>query len=738
MKKLFLLILLAIGFANANAVVITISQARTMATGTTVTVRGIVSNGAEFGGSLRYMQDGTAGIGAYSTTLSSVNRGDSIEVTGTISPYNNLMEIAVTSFTVITTGNSPHAPIVLTMINGYAEQYEGQLVRFNAASFVSTGTFGASSANYNVMDGTLASAQYRVNAASNIASTPIPTGSVSLVGIMGQYTTTYQLLPRDLNDIILPGNPPVFTSALIQSNLTTSSFDIDFTTQNPGSTIIQYGLTPALGSVVSSATLTTNHHITVNGLVNGQCYYVRGVSVSSTNDTSYSGKQVMADVSISSQSIKVYFDKPVNTTVAHGTNATYLNAIAPDTLIAYMNRAKFTMDISIYNMDNINGVVSAINAAYNRGVTVRVIGDGANMNTTAWNSLTIPAANKWLSPTSAAYGICHNKFMIIDANSNNANDCVLWTGSMNWTDDQMKLDANNIIIFQDQSIARAYEIEFNEMFVQHLFGPDKFTANGDNTAHEFVIGGNRVQLFFSPTDDPDSRIKAAAATVNHDLELALYVFTRNNIAYLIHDSISAKGAFAGAILEDTTNGTTVYNSISGVMPGSIFIDGHSWLMHNKFMLVDANDPSSDPMVLTGSHNWSTSAQFSNDENTVIVHSADIANQYYQAWTQLYTDDGGTLLPTWLGVETNDNMMMSNVYPNPANDLVNVYFSLNSAAQGSLNIYNINGQLVQSVNGQFNAGMNLQQLDIRSLSAGIYMLQLTAGSKTKTMKIVVGE
>lgn len=723
-----------------QAQLITIAAARNSSTGTVVTVRGIVSNGSEFGGSLRYMQDGTAGIGAYSTTLSNVNRGDSIEVTGTISPYNNLMEIAVTSFTVITTGNTPHAPIVLTMINGYAEQYEGQLVRFNSSSFVSTGTFGASSANYNVQDATLASGQYRVNAASNIAGTPIPTSTVDLVGIMGQYTTSYQLLPRDLNDIIFPGNPPVFTSPLMQSNLTTTGFTVSFTTQSSGNSVIYYGLTPALGQSASSGSLVTYHSVNLTGLTPGQVYYVKGMSISATNDTSWSALQVMADISLSSQSINAYFNRPVNTTVAHGSNAVYLNNLCDDTLIAYMNRAKFTMDICIYNMDNINGIVSAINAAANRGVVVRIIGDGANMNSSAWSALTLSAANKKLSPTSAAYGICHNKFMIIDANSSNPNDCVLWTGSMNWTDDQIKLDANNVIIFQDQSIARAYEIEFNEMFQQNLFGPDKFVANGDNTAHEFVIGGNRVQLFFSPTDDPDSRIKATAATVNHDLELALYVFTRSNIAYLIDDSLTATSAWGGAVLEDTTNGSTVYNSIAPDMTGSIFLDNHSWLMHNKYMLVDANDDTSDPLVLTGSHNWSTSAQFSNDENTVIVHSATIANQYYQNWVQLYFDEGGSVLPnpTWLGEETLNNMMLNKVYPNPASGMVNIYFSLDEASAGSISIYNIGGELMQNVSAQFQAGLNQQQMNIENLSAGIYMIQLTVNHETRTMKMVVGE
>jgi predicted extracellular nuclease len=82
---------------------ISIDSARTLGVGATVTVRGIVTNGGELG-PIRYMQDLTAGIAVYSSSLSNVNRGDSIEVTGTIKSYNALLEIdPVTSFTVLST-----------------------------------------------------------------------------------------------------------------------------------------------------------------------------------------------------------------------------------------------------------------------------------------------------------------------------------------------------------------------------------------------------------------------------------------------------------------------------------------------------------------------------------------------------------------------------------------------------------------------------------------------------------
>src|SRR5687768_9089610 len=100
MRFITFLILLLAGH-EIHAQTITIAQARSLATGSAVTVKGIVTSGAELG-IIRYLQDGTAGITAYSTDLSNVLRGDSLLLTGILKNYNGLLEIdPVTSFTII-------------------------------------------------------------------------------------------------------------------------------------------------------------------------------------------------------------------------------------------------------------------------------------------------------------------------------------------------------------------------------------------------------------------------------------------------------------------------------------------------------------------------------------------------------------------------------------------------------------------------------------------------------------
>ena len=64
------------------------------------------------------------------------------------------------------------------------------------------------------------------------------------------------------------------------------------------------------------------------------------------------------------------------------------------------------------------------------------------------------------------------------------------------------------------------------------------------------------------------------------------------------------------------------------------------ILHHKYMLIDADSSESEPIVITGSQNWTTSAEDVNDENTLIIHNAQIAQQYLQEFIARYRETGG--------------------------------------------------------------------------------------------------
>ena len=196
MKKLFTtlsIILLSNGLISQ-----TIADARNQAIGQTVTITGVATNGPELG-SIRYIQDGTAGLPAYGNNLSSVQRGDSISATGVLFEFSGLLELSPTnSYTTFGQGTLPQP--LLIPISSANESLEGQLVQIDNVTFVQSGVVAGGSSTVQITDGTN-TLDVRVNGSTDIDGTAVPSGTVSIVALLGQFNANYQLIPRDLNDI---------------------------------------------------------------------------------------------------------------------------------------------------------------------------------------------------------------------------------------------------------------------------------------------------------------------------------------------------------------------------------------------------------------------------------------------------------------------------------------------------------------------------------------------------------
>ena len=444
--------------------------------------------------------------------------------------------------------------------------------------------------------------------------------------------------------------------------------------------------------------------------------------------------------------IKVYFNNPVNTAVSSGVNAVYLNNSLDDTLIAYINRAKYTMDIAIYSYSQssfISDIGAAINAAYNRGVNIRVIYDGGN----GLGSLSTLNSNiKTLgSPTSSNYTIMHNKFVVIDANSTDPKDAIVWTGSMNWSSYQVSSDVNNVVILQDSAIAHLYTKEFEMMWgsttltpgpaANQKFGPDKT----DLGIHNFVVDGHAIEVYFSPSDNTESHIQSTIATANKDLYFGVYTFTSTADANAIVARKNA-GVYTAGILDSYSNGYTPNTTFAASLGSlyKVFTNG-STIYHSKMLIVDPSDKCSDPIVLTGSHNWTTSANTKNDENTLIIHSDTIANQYYQSFYANFTALGGSLTAQ-TGCGVNEVATIQNeensiqIFPNPATDVVHIKYELTTAQPVTVCIYDMTGRLVSSLVNEANQPAGEYSYPCKLEHAGVYYASITIGNNTYNRKI----
>lgn len=280
------LIILSVSFASVAVAQTNINDARqNFSVGQTVTIKGVSSNAGELG-PIRYIQDATGGLPVYGATINSVGRGDSVTVTGVIKDFNGLLEIdPINSWTDEGVG-SEVAPWVISIAN-MGETFEGRLVQFDNITFPDAGGTFAGNTNYNFTDGTN-TGQLRVYSGTNLVGTPIPSGPQSLVALHSQFNATYQVIPRDANDIfpyaapdkkidvevngvsVLNGSTAfigtTITTPLTIKNLGTNNLTVsNFTITGPSSGDFSVNIVP--GAIAGFS--QTNNEITFNAQGNG-------------------------------------------------------------------------------------------------------------------------------------------------------------------------------------------------------------------------------------------------------------------------------------------------------------------------------------------------------------------------------------------------------------------------------------------------------------------------------------
>ena len=732
------------------------------------TVAGIVTSSNQFGNSgPASIQDSTAGISIYSSEFANgVSIGDSIMITSSITHYNGLTQFSYgtgSSFTVLSSGNAIDTIVVtLSDIANQAwngvEIYESRLVRVNGVTINGSGYFEGNK-NYTITDAS-GSLELRIDKdVSSLVGSPIPSGEVDLIGVVGQYkysapyNSGYQILPRSIDDII-SDDVPVILTPVIGTNITTSSFTVYFNTARNGNSEVRYGKTDSLelGSVVVDND-TTVHVVEITGLEEFTKYYYKAYS---TNPIGTSESNLKTIVTLSSNpvtgTINVYFNSDVDYSVAIPGNEAEGNVDFQEKIISRINQASYSIDLALYSFFGLPDVEAAIIAAKNRGVKVRFVYDQRTIQSGAQALLD---AGILMSQRPDDNGLMHSKFAIFDARDNDLTNDWVWMGSWNWTSTELAW-LNNVVEINDPALAQNYTIEFEEMWGSDTDTPDlnnvKFGPNKiDNTVHTFTIGGIEIESYFSPSDQTESHISNALATADTSIYFALLAFTSDPLFATIESQHNNHGMNDGrGVIADANLTGSEFVNLQNLFPGEVFDQSSGDKLHNKFGLVDAAYSTSNPMVITGSHNWSKAANTRNDENTLIFHDIYIANQYMQAFKSMYNFNGGTTdfdIPVIVSVDNKIKTMptefsLSQNYPNPFNPTTTIKYSIPNVGSGNaptvrLLVYDILGREVAAlVNQRQQPGNYSVQFDASGLTSGLYFYRLTSDGFVSTKKMIL--
>jgi hypothetical protein len=630
------------------------------------------------------------------------------------------------------------------------EPYEGTLVRVNGVTVQGTGNW-AGNTNYPFSDGT-GTGSLRIHSACELVGLPIPSGEVDMIGVIGQYDTSspytsgYQLLPRLASDQIELIGPGI-TGGPYESEHTTSSVRLDWSTRHPGSTIIVWG--GADGGQLDSLEVevaTTEHSYTIQDLQPATPYWAR-VGSADGSGASMTGTVWFSTVSQTEGSIEVLFTHDAETDYALPGNEAQDNMEGQITgrLNAYINAANTSIDCAIYSL-NISSVATALINAHDRGVAVRFIYDSGHAQPEVQQlenaGITVIDESFGQHPGT---GIQHNKFMVFDAADGDPANDVVWTGSVNLIDnpsDNGIHAKDNAIIISDPAVARAYTLEFNEMWgstgmtpnpAQSRFGENKT----NNTPHFFTVGGTPLEIWFSHGDNVSQTIVNRLAEADHAVYFCIYAFSRNEIGYAMRDA-HERGAAVRGVFDNEGDQFSEWLTLQG-FGADIHVTDGGGILHHKYMILDGQDANSDPTVIAGSYNWSNSAEDTNNENTIVMHSAALANQYLQEFAARYHQAGGTADFSGLAepAARPRALRIAAVYPNPFNPATQVELELPQAGPVRLSAFDIAGRQVWSRELGFRpAGLLRERLDFSAQASGLYLLRAESPAGAATAKLLL--
>lgn len=370
----------------------------------------------------------------------------------------------------------------------------------------------------------------------------------------------------------------------------------------------------------------------------------------------------------------VYFTQP-------GTNSTNgIDPILDDALVDLIGSAASKVDIAIFELERQN-VVDALIAAKARGVTVRMVGDADNAGESGYTQLQGAGISMKNRPPGAQF--MHHKFVVVDSR-------YLWTGSTNLTDGGILRNNNNALIIDNTTLAAAYTAEFNEMFTGMRFGNSK---NDVLTSNSTTVNGVQVEYFMGPKEALMNQLLARIGTADVSIHFMVFAFTRDDVkdallarrnagvkVYGVFDQLQAGGPYA----EDTALAS---GGVASWIDGNNNSNGQGGgILHHKVMVIDGNS-GSDPMVITGSANWTEAADSDNDENMIIIHSADLARFYLQEFCAVV--GVASVHPSYTGNTDSGcggKSMINEVLANPdGSDTGNEYVEIVNTGIGSVNM-----------------------------------------------------
>lgn len=314
---------------------------------------------------------------------------------------------------------------------------------------------------------------------------------------------------------------------------------------------------------------------------------------------------------------EVYFTDPANL----NNPADWQSSIA-GRLVEKINAAQSSIHIASFEFD-LTPVAEALLAAKQRGVDVRWVTDdehGLEADEEPGHGQFAMLQDGGIEVRSDdRSALMHNKFWIFDGQ-------MVWTGSTNITENGIFKQDNNVIVIQSPALAAIYEREFQEMW-DGQFGP-----RSPSTIDEQVttVNGSQIVVVFT-SEDPalEKAIVPIVTSAESSIRFLTFSFTDFPLADAMSQRFNAGVDVQGVF--ERVGSETEASELRTLMCRKLAVrqDGNPGFLHHKVIVID------DRIVITGSMNFSTNAEESNDENVIIIDNTEVARLYLQEFDRVW-------------------------------------------------------------------------------------------------------
>lgn len=338
-------------------------------------------------------------------------------------------------------------------------------------------------------------------------------------------------------------------------------------------------------------------------------------------------------------------------------------------------------------------VLEEFKAAIDRGVNVHIVFDNKKTGPGRANRQALKQVgigSKFLMPRNAnpSY-ISHNKFILL---SRDDKPVQVWTGSTNITEGSIFGHSNVGHIIRDEGIAGAYLDYWNKLSGDPEAKELRPWNDGNNPLPKHRIARKYMHPVFSSrgslaalewyAEKMESAKSSVFLTAAFGINKLFRGVLKEYKPYLRYILLDKPGKGLDVIKRDHDNRI----SIGGVLKENnaeewlntkwkaerlTGLNAHVQYIHTKYMLLDPL--SNDPMVITGSANFSKNSTINNDENMIIIRgNKRVADMYLGEFMRLF--DHFRFRGTVVGAKANSRKgEKPSVYLNPNDSWTKQYF-----------------------------------------------------------------